>query len=137
MEKLYFVKSIEISSRSVMKGDQTSVTPNFSNLKLTFENLNQLAKLTFDNVIEQSHKKYNFTKLVVTLTYSPLGTSLQHCIQTGYDEEGEIYCSQYCKVVYIGVSYRYEYSYPHSSRLAWYGCVDAWFAFNLDTEQAD
>jgi len=93
MEKLYFVKSIEISSRSVIKGDQTSVIPNFTNLKLTFENLNQLAKLTFDNVIEQSHKKYNFTKLVVTLTYSPIGTSLQHCIQTGYNEEGEIYCS--------------------------------------------
>jgi hypothetical protein len=93
MEKLYFVKSIEISSRSVMKGDQTRVTPNVTNLKLTFENLNQLAKLTFDKVIEQSHQKYNFTKLLVTLTYSPVGTSLQHCIQTGYDEEGEIYCS--------------------------------------------
>ena len=57
MEKLYFVKSIEISSRSVMKGDQTRVTPNVINLKLTFENLNQLAKLTFDKVIEQSHQK--------------------------------------------------------------------------------
>lgn len=93
MEKLYFIKSIEISSRSVVKGDQTRVTHNFTDLKLTFESLNQFAKLAFDKVIEKSHHKYNFTKLVVTMTYTPVGTNLQHCIQTGYDEEGEIYCS--------------------------------------------
>ena len=93
MEKLYFIKSIEISSRSVAKGDQTRVTPNFTNLKLSFESLNQFAKLAFEQAMEQSHHKYNFTKLVVTLTYTPVGANLQHCIQTGYDEEGEIYCS--------------------------------------------
>ena len=52
MEKLYFVKSIEISSRSVMKGDQTRVTPNVINLKLTFENL------SFENIVIKFNKRY-------------------------------------------------------------------------------
>ena len=56
MEKLYFVKSIEISSRSVAKGDQTRVTPNFTNLKLSFESLNEFAKLAFDNILNPEYK---------------------------------------------------------------------------------
>ena len=92
MENLYTIKSVEISCRSV-KGDKTSFTPNqWANSEFTFENLNVVVQKTLDLIIERYDKDF-FQKLVVTMTYSPVGTNLQHCIQSGHDEEGEIYCS--------------------------------------------
>ena len=92
MENLYTIKSVEISCRSV-KGDKTSFTPNnWANSEFTFENLNVVVQKTLDLIIERYGKNF-FQKLVVTMTYSPVGTNLQHCIQSGHDEEGEIYCS--------------------------------------------
>jgi hypothetical protein len=92
MENLYTIKSVEISSRSI-KGDKTSNTPNhWANSEFTFENLNVVVQKTLDLIIERYGKDF-FQKLVVTMTYSPAGTNLQHCIQSGHDEEGEIYCS--------------------------------------------
>ena len=92
MENLYTIKSVEISSRSI-KGDKTSNSPNhWANSEFTFENLNVVVQKTLDLIIERYGKDF-FQKLVVTMTYSPVGTDLQHCIQSGHDEEGEIYCS--------------------------------------------
>jgi len=92
MENLYTIKSVEISSRSI-KGDKTSNTPNhWANSEFTFENLNVVVQKTLDLIIERYGKDF-FQKLVVKMTYSPVGTNLQHCIESGYDEEGEIYCS--------------------------------------------
>ena len=92
MENLYTIKSVEISCRSV-KGDKTSFTPNnWANSEFTFENLNVVVQKTLDLITERYDKDF-FQKLVVTMTYSPVGTNLQHCIQSGHDEEGEIYCS--------------------------------------------
>ena len=92
MENLYTIKSVEISSRSI-KGDKTSHTPNhWANSEFTFENLNVVVQKTIDLIIECYGKDF-FQKLVVTMTYSPVGNNLQHCIQSGHDEEGEIYCS--------------------------------------------
>ena len=92
MENLYTIKSVEISCRSV-KGDKTSFTPNnWANSEFTFENLNVVVQKTLDLIIQRYGKEF-FQKLVVTMTYSPVGTNLQHCIQSGHDEEGEIYCS--------------------------------------------
>ncbi len=92
MENLYTIKSVEISHRSI-KGDMSSFTPNpWSNKRLTFDNLNFIVQQTLDQIKDRYGKDF-FQKLVVTVTYSPVGTNLQHCIQTGYDEEGEIYCS--------------------------------------------
>ena len=131
MENLYKIESVEISHRSI-KGDMSSFTPNhWSNKRFTFENLNFIVQQTLDQIKERYGKDF-FQKLVVTMTYSPVGTDLQHCIQSGHDEKGEIYCFQYCKVVYLGVLYRYEYNNPHFYRLAWYGCSDDGFACNLD-----
>ena len=92
MENLYTIKSVEISCRSV-KGDKTSFTPNhWANSEFTFENLNVVVQKTLDLITERYGKDF-FQKLVVTMTYSPVGTNLQHCIQSGHDEEGKIYCS--------------------------------------------
>jgi len=92
MENLYTIKSVEISCRSA-KGDKTSFTPNhWANSEFTFENLNVVVQKTLDLIIKRYGKEF-FQKLVVTMTYSPVGTNLQHCIQSGHDEEGEIYCS--------------------------------------------
>ena len=92
MENLYTIKSVEVSSRSI-KGDKTSNTSNhWANSEFTFENLNVVVQKTLDLIIERYGKDF-FQKLVVTMTYSPVGTNLQHCIQSGHDEEGEIYCS--------------------------------------------
>ena len=92
MENLYTIKSVEISTRSI-KGDKTSFMPDFwGNSEFTFENLNVVVQETLD-LITQRYGKDFFQKLVMTMTYSPVGTKLQHCIQSGHDEEGEIYCS--------------------------------------------
>jgi hypothetical protein len=92
MENFYTIKSVEISSRSI-KGDKSSFTPNnWANSEFTFENLNVIIQKTLDLIIQRYGKDF-FQKLVVTMTYSPAGTDLQHCIQSGHDEEGEIYCS--------------------------------------------
>ena len=92
MENLYTIKSVEISSRSI-KGDKTSLTPNhWADSEFTFENLNVVVQKTLDLIIERYGKDF-FQKLVVTMTYSPVGNNLQHCIESGHDEEGEIYCS--------------------------------------------
>ena len=92
MENLYTIKSVEISSRSI-KGAKTSLTPNhWANSEFTFENLNVVVQKTLDLINERYDKDF-FQKLVVTMTYSPVGTNLQHCIESGHDEEGEIYCS--------------------------------------------
>ena len=92
MENLYTIKSVEISHRSI-KGDMSSFTPNhWSNKRFTFENLNFIVQQTLDQIKERYGKDF-FQKLVVTMTYSPVGTNLQHCIQSGHDEEGQIYCS--------------------------------------------
>ena len=92
MENLYTIKSVEISSRSV-KGDKSSFTPNhWAKKQFTFENLNFIVQETLD-IIKKKYGNDFFQKLVVTMTYSPVGTNLQHCIQSGHDEEGEIYCS--------------------------------------------
>ena len=92
MENLYTIKSVEISSRSV-KGDTASFTPNhWAKKQFTFENLNFIVQETLD-MIKKKYGNVFFQKLVVTMTYSPVGTNLQHCIQSGHDEEGEIYCS--------------------------------------------
>lgn len=93
MENLYTIMSIEISSRSVEKGDQSSFTPNhYANKNFTFDNLNFIVQKTLDLIIERYGKDL-FQKLVVKMTYSPVGTDLQQCILSGHDEEGEIYCS--------------------------------------------
>jgi hypothetical protein len=92
MENLYTIKSVEISHLSI-KGDMSSLTPNhWSNKRFTFENLNFIVQQTLDQIKERYGKDF-FQKLVVTMTYSPVGTDLQHCIQSGHDEKGEIYCS--------------------------------------------
>jgi hypothetical protein len=92
MENLYTIKSVEIICRSI-KGDKSSFTPNhYANKKFTFENLNFIVQQTLDLIIERYGKDF-FQKLVVKMTYSPVGTNLQHCIESGHDEEGEIYCS--------------------------------------------
>ena len=92
MEKLYTIKSVQISSRSI-KGETSSLTPNhWANSEFTFENLNVIIQKTLD-LIKEKYGKDFFQKLVVTMTYSPVGTDLQHCIQSGHDEQGEIYCS--------------------------------------------
>jgi hypothetical protein len=92
MENLYTIKSVEISSRSI-KGDKTSLTPNhWAGSEFTFENLNVVVQKTLDLINERYDKDF-FQKLVVTMTYSPVGTNLQHCIESGHDEEGVIYCS--------------------------------------------
>jgi hypothetical protein len=92
MESLYTIKSVEISSRSI-KGDTSSFTPNhWAKKQFTFENLNFIVQKTLDMIKEKYGNDF-FQKLVVTMTYSPVGTDLQHCIQSGHDEEGEIYCS--------------------------------------------
>lgn len=92
MNNLHTIKSVEISSRSI-KGDKSSFTPNhWANSEFTFENLNFIVQRTFDLIIAKYGKEF-FQKLVITMTYQPVGTDLQQCIQSGYDEEGEIYCS--------------------------------------------
>ena len=92
MENLYTIKSVQISSRSI-KGETSSLTPNhWANSEFTFEKLNVIIQKTLDLIIQRYGKDF-FQKLVVTMTYSPVGTDLQHCIQSGHDEEGEIYCS--------------------------------------------
>jgi hypothetical protein len=92
MESLYTIKSVKISTRSI-KGDKTSFMPDFwGNSEFTFENLNVVVQETLD-LITQRYGKDFFQKLVMTMTYSPVGTNLQHCIQSGHDEEGKIYCS--------------------------------------------
>ena len=92
MENLYTIKSVEISTRSI-KGDNSSIMPDFwGNGEFTFENLNVVVQETLD-LITQRYGKDFFQKLVMTMTYSPVGTNLQHCIQSGHDEEGKIYCS--------------------------------------------
>jgi hypothetical protein len=92
MENLYTIKSVEISSRSI-KGDTSSFTPNhWANSEFTFESLNVIVQKTID-LITQRYGKDFFQKLVVKMTYSPVGTNLQQCILSGHDEEGEIYCS--------------------------------------------
>ena len=92
MENLYKIESVEISHRSI-KGDKTSFMPDFwGNSEFTFENLNVVVQETLD-LITQRYGKDFFQKLVMTMTYSPVGTNLQHCIQSGHDEEGKIYCS--------------------------------------------
>ena len=93
MESLYTIKSVEISTRRSIKGDKTSFMPDFwGNSEFTFENLNVVVQETLD-LITQRYGKDFFQKLVMTMTYSPVGTNLQHCIQSGHDEEGKIYCS--------------------------------------------
>ena len=92
MENLYTIESVEISSRSI-KGDTSSFTPNhWANSEFTFESLNVIVQKTLD-LINQRYGKDFFQKLVVKMTYSPVGTNLQQCILSGHDEEGEIYCS--------------------------------------------
>ena len=92
MENLYTIKSVEISSRSVAKGEKTSITQKIDERPYALGDIKNLVQQTFDMIISQYGKDF-FQKLVVTMTYSPVGTNLQHCIQSGHDEEGEIYCS--------------------------------------------
>jgi hypothetical protein len=92
MEKLYKIKSVEISQRSI-KGETSSFTPrHWSNKAYTFENLNFIVQKTLEMIDERYGKDF-FQKLVVKMTYSPVGTNLEQCIISGHDEEGEIYCS--------------------------------------------
>jgi hypothetical protein len=92
MENLYTIESVQISSRSI-KGETSSFTPNhWANSEFTFDNLNVIIQKTLDLIIQRYGKDF-FQKLVVTMTYSPVGTNLKQCIISGHDEEGEIYCS--------------------------------------------
>lgn len=92
MENLHTIKSVQISSSSI-KGETSSFTPNhWANSEFTFDNLNVVVQKTLDLIIAKYGEDF-FQKLVITLTYQPVGTDLEHCIQSGYDEKGEIYCS--------------------------------------------
>ena len=74
--------------------DVKSETPNsWANQEFSWETLNDLANKTVD-MIKNAYVKDFFKKLVVTVTYSIAGgDDVQYCIDCGYDEEGEVYCS--------------------------------------------
>ena len=92
MENLFYINKVEVSSRHLM-GETSSETPNsWANKTFTFDKINEIASMTLD-MITGNYGKDFFQKLVVTLTYTPVGSETQHCIDCGLDEEGEIYCS--------------------------------------------
>jgi hypothetical protein len=93
METTYLVKSIEINARTKDQ-DIKSVTPKtWMDRPYSWEELNKIAHLTVDKIKDEG-KKYSFQKVVVTLNYTISGgDDVQYCIDCGFDEEGEVYCS--------------------------------------------
>ena len=97
MENLYLIRKIELATTHSF-GETTSETPNvfidkeFSSEKLHEITENQLSQAK--DMLKKFYSNVKFSKLVVTLTYFPKDTpELEHCIDLGFDEEGEIYCS--------------------------------------------
>ena len=93
METTYLIQKVEVSAR-YLDQDVKSETPNsWANQEFSWETLNDLANKTVD-MIKNAYVKDFFKKLVVTVTYSIAGgDDVQYCIDCGYDEEGEVYCS--------------------------------------------
>ena len=93
MKTTYLIQKVEVSAR-YLDQDVKSETPNsWANQEFSWESLNDLANKTVD-MIKNAYVKDFFKKLVVTVTYSIAGgDDVQYCIDCGYDEEGEVYCS--------------------------------------------
>ena len=97
MENLYLIRKIEVVTAHFI-GETTSETPNtFTTQEFSAEKLHEIAEQQLSQVKDMLQKFYSnvkFSKLVVKLTYSPKNTpELEHCIDLGFDEEGEVYCS--------------------------------------------
>ena len=93
METTYLIQKVEVSAR-YLDQDVKSETPNsWANKEFSWESLNDIANRIIGD-IKNAYVKDFFKKLVVTVTYSIVGgDDVQYCIDCGYDEEGEVYCS--------------------------------------------
>ncbi len=93
METQYLVQKVEVSSRHIM-GETSSETPNsWKNTPFSWEKLNEIAHSAL-NMIKDNYGEGFFKKLVVSITYTIVGSDdFQYAIDCGFDEEGEIYCS--------------------------------------------
>jgi hypothetical protein len=89
MENLYTIKSVEISSRSVAKGEKNSITQKIDERPYALGDIKNLVQQTFDMIISQYGKDF-FQKLVVKFYYAKEGTNLLNCIESGYDEQEKI-----------------------------------------------
>jgi asparagine synthetase A len=97
MENLYLIRKIELATTHSL-GETTSETPNvFTTEEFSWEKLHEITENQLSQAKDMLKKFYSnvkFSKLVVKLTYSPKDTpELEHCIDFGFDEEGEVYCS--------------------------------------------
>jgi hypothetical protein len=93
METKYLIHSIEINARTRDNYVKSETPKSWEDKAWSWEELNKIAHLTVDK-IKNGCQKYTFQKLVVTITYTIFGgDDVQYCIDCGYDEEGEVYCS--------------------------------------------
>ena len=93
METTYVIKSIKINARTKGQDVKSETPKSWMDKPYSWEELNKIAHLTVDK-IKNGCKQYTFQKVVVTLTYTIFGgDDVQYCIDCGYDEEGEVYCS--------------------------------------------
>jgi hypothetical protein len=93
METTYIVKSIEINARTNDQDIKSETPKSWMDKPYSWEELNKIAHLTVDK-IKNHYEQFTFQKLVVTLNYTIFGgDDVQYCIDCGYDEEGEVYCS--------------------------------------------
>ncbi len=93
METKYLIHSIEINARTRDNYVKSETPKNWEDKAWSWEELNKIAHMTVDK-IKNECPKYSFQKLVVTLSYTIFGgDDVQYCIDCGYDEEGEVYCS--------------------------------------------
>ena len=89
MGNIFIIQSVEISTRSVAKGEKTSFTPKIDERTYSLGDIKVLIQKTFDEIIARYGKDF-FQKLVIKINYSKEGSNLQNFIESGYDEEGEI-----------------------------------------------
>ena len=99
MGNIFIIQSVEISTRSVAKGEKKSVTPKIDECLYSLGDIKNLVQQTFDNIIARYGKDF-FQKLVIKINYSKEGSNLQNCIESGYDEGGEI------SIITIAKSYK-------------------------------
>ena len=93
METTYLIHSIEINARTKDKDFKSETPKTWMDRPYSWEELNKIAHLTVDKIKDEG-KKYSFQKVVVTLNYTIAGgDDVQYCIDCGFDEEGEVYCS--------------------------------------------